>query len=79
MRWLVTVITLLSLGAAGAPRRVAAQDVRVEAPITDSAADTSRAARIQRAVNLRAALLVVDDELRHGLITPDEAARARAF
>ena len=80
MRWLVTVITLLSLGgAAGAPRRVVAQDVRVEAPIADSAAATTREARIQRAVNLRAALLVVDDELRQGLITAEQGARARAF
>jgi hypothetical protein len=80
MRWLVTVITLLSLGsAAGAPRRVAAQDVRVEAPITDSAAAKTREARIQRAVNLRAALLVVDDQQRQGLITVEQGTRARAF
>ncbi|HKG92588.1 MAG TPA: hypothetical protein VKA84_11875 [Gemmatimonadaceae bacterium] len=85
MRRLVMVVTLLALGGAGAPRQAAGQqDVRVEAPISGGAAGEqqplrTREARIARAVNLRAALLVVEDEVRRGLITAEQGARARAL
>ena len=80
MRRVVLFITLLLLAAA--PGRAAAQDARVQAPIAGAAGEQGplgREERIARATNLRAALIVVDDELRQGLISAEQAARARAF